>query len=116
MDVPVDLSFVSAPMVNQSDFPFRLLTARYGATTVYSQMLLPERLINDQEYLEFHRKDLQQRCIGKSAFATTPTVVQLCGNDSQMIVDAGKKIQDLCDAIGALQILRFLSYSESCMK
>lgn len=82
-------------MVSQSDFPFRFLTARYGATTVYTQMLLPEKLIHDQEYLEFHRKDLQSA-------SAVPTVVQLCGNDAQVIVDAGRKIQDLCDAIGAL--------------
>ncbi|KAJ3935835.1 MAG: FMN-linked oxidoreductase [Lentinula lateritia] len=92
-----DLSFIAAPMVNQSDFPFRRIAARYGATTVYTQMLSPERLIHDQEYLESHRRDLQYR-IEESI----STVVQLCGNNAEEIVEAGRKIQDLCDAIGAL--------------
>ncbi|KAJ3967980.1 FMN-linked oxidoreductase [Lentinula raphanica] len=91
-----NLSFIAAPMVNQSDFPFRRLTAHYGATTVYTQMLSPERLIHDQEYLEFHRRDLE--CIHEKPVST---VVQLCGNNAAEIVEAGRKIQDLCDAIGA---------------
>ncbi|KAJ3736649.1 FMN-linked oxidoreductase [Lentinula guzmanii] len=91
-----NLSFIAAPMVNQSDFPFRRLTARYGATTVYTQMLSPELLIHDQEYLEFHRRDLQS--INEKPVST---VVQLCGNNAEEIIEAGRKIQDLCDAIGA---------------
>ncbi|KAJ3991870.1 FMN-linked oxidoreductase [Lentinula boryana] len=91
-----NLSFIAAPMVNQSDFPFRRLTARYGATTVYTQMLSPELLIHDQEYLEFHRRDLQ--FINEKPVST---VVQLCGNNAEEIIEAGRKIQDLCDAIGA---------------
>ncbi|KAJ3837626.1 FMN-linked oxidoreductase [Lentinula raphanica] len=89
-----NLSFIAAPMVNQSDFPFRRLTAHYGATTVYTQMLSPERLIHDQEYLEFHRRDLE--CIHEKPVST---VVQLCGNNAAEVVEAGRKIQDLCDAI-----------------
>ncbi|KAJ3799948.1 FMN-linked oxidoreductase [Lentinula aff. detonsa] len=89
-----NLSFIAAPMVNQSDFPFRRLTARYGATTVYTQMLSPELLIHDQEYLEFHRRDLQS--INEKPVST---VVQLCGNNAEEIIEAGRKIQDLCDAI-----------------
>ncbi|KAJ4490156.1 t-diRNAhydrouridine synthase [Lentinula aciculospora] len=89
-----DLSFIAAPMVNQSDYPFRRLVARYNATTVYTQMLLPEKLINDQEYFEFHCRDLQARIQ-----EPVSTVVQLCGNNSEEIVAAGRKIQNLCDAI-----------------
>ncbi|KAF5371731.1 hypothetical protein D9758_003440 [Tetrapyrgos nigripes] len=90
-----NLSFISAPMVNQSDLPFRVLTRRYGATLAYTQMLLPEKLICDQEYLEFHRRDLTTRIDGLES----PVVVQLCGNDAETIVQAGKKLQDCCDGI-----------------
>ncbi|KAF9078770.1 FMN-linked oxidoreductase [Rhodocollybia butyracea] len=93
--MPLNLSLIAAPMVNQSDLPFRILTSeRYGATTVYSQMLHPEKLLQDQDYLEFHRRDLQSQ-----THRTVSTVVQLCGNNLQAIVEAGKKIQDVCDAI-----------------
>jgi hypothetical protein len=32
-----------------------------------------------------------------------PIVVQLCGNNPETIVQAGKKIQGLCDGIGGLK-------------
>ncbi|KAK7435523.1 hypothetical protein VKT23_019645 [Stygiomarasmius scandens] len=90
-----DLSFVAAPMVNQSDLPFRVLTRKYGATLAYTQMLIPEKLINEVEYLESHRRDLTTRIDGLE----TPVVVQLCGNDPQTVVEAGRKLQDCCDGI-----------------
>ncbi|OSC97054.1 FMN-linked oxidoreductase [Trametes coccinea BRFM310] len=79
-------------MVNQSDLPFRILVRRYNASLVYTQMLLPERLLNDQEYLEFHRRGLRD---GPDA----PVVVQLCGNDPEMVVKAARQVVDRADAI-----------------
>ena len=93
MSLP-DLSYIAAPMVNQSDLPFRILVRRYGASLVYTQMLLPERLLNDQEYLEFHRRGLQDTL-------DTPVVVQLCGNDPDVVVRAARTVVDKADAIGA---------------
>jgi tRNA-dihydrouridine synthase 1 len=90
-----DLRYIAAPMVKQSDLPFRTLTRKYGATTAYTQMLLPDRLLNDQEYLEHHIRDLTL----DPEFGH-PVVVQLCGNDVQTIVDAGRKLQNYCDGIG----------------
>ncbi|EAU89497.2 t-diRNAhydrouridine synthase [Coprinopsis cinerea okayama7 len=82
-------------MVNQSDLPFRLLVEQYGATSTYTQMLLPEKLLNDQEYLEFHLRDLQTF----AKLKTRPVVVQLGGNDPDLVVQAGRKMQQWCDGI-----------------
>ncbi|KAJ2919862.1 hypothetical protein MD484_g544, partial [Candolleomyces efflorescens] len=82
-------------MVNQSDLPFRLLVENYGATLTYTQMLAPDRLLNDQEYLEFHTRDLSMAAADKK----TPVVVQLCGNDPELVVKAGRKIESYCDGI-----------------
>ncbi len=90
--------FVVAPMVNQSDLPFRLLTRKHGATMAYTQMLLPEKLLNEQEYLEYHIRDLT---VASADPLNAPVVVQLCGNDPEIIVQAGKKLQNYCTAIGA---------------
>ncbi|CDO72687.1 hypothetical protein BN946_scf184985.g107 [Trametes cinnabarina] len=79
-------------MVNQSDLPFRILVRRYNTSLVYTQMLLPERLLNDREYLEFHRKGLRD---GPDA----PVVVQLCGNDPETVVRAARQVVDRADAI-----------------
>lgn len=77
-------------MVNQSDLPFRMLVRKYGATLAYTQMLHPEKLLNDRDYLEINRRCLTDKSV----------VVQLCGNDPETVVQGGKKLQDLCDGIG----------------
>ena len=81
-------------MVNQSDLPFRLLVRRYNTSLVYTQMLHPDRLLEDREYLEFHRRGLRE---GLDA----PVVVQLCGNDPEVVLKAARQIVDRADAIGA---------------
>lgn len=101
MTVP-DLSYVAAPMVNQSDAPFRMLTRRYGATLAYTQMLDPHKLTDDREYLEFHLRDIQA-CNGAISGShdddARPVVVQLCGNDPEVIVKAARQVQMHCDGI-----------------
>ncbi|KAJ8516764.1 hypothetical protein ONZ45_g5978 [Pleurotus djamor] len=93
------LAFIAAPMVNQSDLPFRHLVMKYGATLVYTQMLIPDQLLNDRDYLEFHLRDLT---LGRGhASDVSPVVVQLCGNDPEIVVKAGKTIQSYCDGIGS---------------
>lgn len=99
---PKSLKFIAAPMVNQSDLPFRSLAENHGATLTYTQMLAPDRLLNDQEYLEFHTRDLTMASVGKKA----PVVVQLCGNDPELVVKAGRKIEGLCDGIGIRYLFR----------
>ncbi|TFY53891.1 hypothetical protein EVJ58_g9185 [Rhodofomes roseus] len=86
------LSNVAAPMVNQSDLPFRLLVRRYKTSLVYTQMLLPEKILNDKDYLDFHLRGLGEP-------EDRPVVVQLCGNDPEMVVRAARKLQTRCDAI-----------------
>lgn len=95
--VPDYLQLIAAPMVNQSDLPFRILVHKYGATMAYTQMMIPDRLLNDQEYLEHHLRDLR---LGFEA-STGPVVVQLCGDEPESIVQAGRKLQAYCDGIGA---------------
>ncbi|KAK0452270.1 FMN-linked oxidoreductase [Armillaria borealis] len=90
----LDLSYISAPMVNQSDLPFRTLSHKYGATLTYTQMLQPEKLINDKDYLEFHLRDLSRRPKDHQV------VVQLCGNNPDVTVAGARKIQDHCDGVG----------------
>ncbi|EPQ52285.1 FMN-linked oxidoreductase [Gloeophyllum trabeum ATCC 11539] len=92
-DLP-DLSLIAAPMVNQSDLPFRLLTTKYGATLTYTQMLHPNRLLDDPEYLAFHLRDL-----AISQQLQQPVVVQLCGNDPDVVVNGAKKVVGECNGV-----------------
>ncbi|KAI0294439.1 hypothetical protein BC826DRAFT_1091661 [Russula brevipes] len=81
-------------MVNQSDTPFRALVHKHGATLTYTEMLRPARLLSDADYLAFHRRALES---GRSS--TGPVVVQVCGNDQDVIVRGAKTVVDLCDGI-----------------
>jgi hypothetical protein len=67
-------------------------------------MYLPEKLLNDQEYQEYHTRDLT---LGGQSDLNRPVVAQLCGHDPEMIVQAGRRIQGYCDAIG--QVFRVVS-------
>ncbi|EPT02141.1 hypothetical protein FOMPIDRAFT_1119016 [Fomitopsis schrenkii] len=87
------LRTIAAPMVNQSDLPFRLLVRRYNTSLAYTQMLLPEKLLNDPDYLGFHLREL-------GGPEDRPVVVQLCGDDPETVVRAARKVQSHCDAIG----------------
>ncbi|KAF9788238.1 FMN-linked oxidoreductase [Thelephora terrestris] len=103
-DSPV---YAAAPMINQSDLAFRVLTRRYGATLTYTQMLHPDKLLYDQGYLEHHILNMDPTS-NLSGLGTgycgdlhlaKPVVAQVCGNDVQKIVEACKKIVGHCDAI-----------------
>ena len=90
------LQHIAAPMVNQSDLPFRQLVLSHGATVAFTQMLLPQRLLNDREYLEYWLRDLTSG--GEESMSKT--VVQLCGNDTEELVQAGRKVAGYCSGIG----------------
>lgn len=102
----IDLKMIAAPMVNQSDFPFRILVRRYGATVAYTQMYNPHSLLNNQQYLEYHIRDLSSGTANSESLER-PVVAQLCGNDPDIIVQAGRKLQGYYDAIGELKIHMF---------
>jgi tRNA-dihydrouridine synthase 1 len=57
---------------------------------------MPDRLLNDQDYLEYHIRDL---ALGDDEL-TRPVVVQLCGNNVETLVQAGRKVQAYCDGVG----------------
>ena len=49
--ITFDLRFIVAPMVNQSDPPFRTLCLKYGATCAYTEMLYSHRIVQSKSYL-----------------------------------------------------------------
>ena len=61
-------------------------------------MYIPEKLLNDREYLDYHLRDLTSCSEDPSSHRLV--VAQLCGNDPDVIVQAGRKLQGYCDAIG----------------
>ena len=84
----------------------------------YTQMLHPDKLVSNQDYLEYHilnmdppgSPDPTDPCADRHGDLQLgkPVVAQVCGNDVQKIVEACKKIVGHCDAIGPSARLRNL--------
>lgn len=82
-----------APMVDQSELPFRLLCRRHNATLAYTPMMHAEKIIHPtegQDYLNTHFTTCPE---------DHPLVAQLCGRDPEVLLAAGRKLQGQCEAI-----------------
>eukprot|EP01083_Nonionella_stella_P001909 5502_1 len=82
--------FICAPMVEQSELPFRLLCRSYNIPLCYSPM------INSKHYLE-HPKYAE--VVFQTCPDDRPLIAQFCGNDPDLILSAAKRIEHLVDAI-----------------
>ncbi|GAX81381.1 hypothetical protein CEUSTIGMA_g8812.t1 [Chlamydomonas eustigma] len=79
-----------APMVDQSELPFRLLCRDNGASCAYSPMMHARLFAQDPKY----RADIWSTCK-----ADRPLLAQFCANDPNYLVQAAKLIQHECDMI-----------------
>lgn len=82
--------YVVAPMVDQSELPFRMLCRKYGATLAYTPMFHSLNFATSQRYRD-------------NEFTTCPEdrplFVQFCGNDADTVLRAAKFVEDRCDAV-----------------
>ena len=85
-----------APMVTQSDGGFRLLTRRYGARLVYSEMLLATRFAAEHAY---RTTGLNLTADGRVPAEDHPLLVQVAANDPQTLLRAALAAQ-ACGADG----------------
>ena len=108
---------VTAPMVGQSDLPWRILCRRHGATLackllnhtplrilcvlIDTQMFIAEKLLHDKEYRRLHLLDLET---GWTAPLGRPVVAQLAGNDPETVFAAARIIEPFCDAVRMLAV------------
>jgi len=81
---------IAAPMVNQSELPFRLLMKKYGAQLCYTPMIDSKSFANSAAY----RASSFSTCE-----ADRPLVAQFAGDDPATVLKAALLVQHQCDAV-----------------
>uniref|UniRef100_A0A3B3C2K1 Dihydrouridine synthase 1-like (S. cerevisiae) n=1 Tax=Oryzias melastigma TaxID=30732 RepID=A0A3B3C2K1_ORYME len=107
--------FVVAPMVDQSELAWRLLSRRHGAQLCYTPMLHAQVFVRDANYrrenlysevceedrpliTQVGRRCRPARRVRRPA-CVTPFSLQFCANDPEVFVQAALLAQDYCDAV-----------------
>lgn len=107
--------FVVAPMVDQSELAWRLLSRRHGAQLCYTPMLHAQVFVRDANYrrenlysevceedrpliTQVGRRRRPARRLRRPAYVT-PFSLQFCANDPEVFVQAALLAQDYCDAV-----------------
>lgn len=79
-----------APMVDQSELPYRMLTRKYGAQVCYTPMYHARLFATCGRY----RAQMFKPCP-----EDRPLVVQFCANDPDILLSAAKYVENNCDAV-----------------
>jgi tRNA-dihydrouridine synthase 1 len=100
--------YVVAPMVDQSEFAWRLLTRSFlppdlrRSILAYSPMLHAKLFAESPKYRASHfeplKEDGQAYLDGNEAF-DRPLFVQFCANDPEHLLEGAEQVQQYCDAV-----------------
>lgn len=83
--------WILAPMVSQSELPFRILCRANGVHLAYTPMILAHKFVHNLYY----RQDILDTC----RTGDRPLIIQFAGNDCCSLVRACLMVQHLCDGI-----------------
>lgn len=83
-------ALVVAPMVNQSDYPFRILCRKYGANLAYTPMIHSRLFIEQDNY---------RNKFWTSGRKESPLIAQFCGYDPEVLLKACRLICKDVDGI-----------------
>lgn len=87
-----DKALVVAPMVDQSDLPFRLLARKYGANFCFTPMIHARLFVTMKTY----RKKFMVLQVME---ADRPLIAQLCGSDPEYVLKAAQMLEPFVDGV-----------------
>ncbi|KAH7170310.1 dihydrouridine synthase-domain-containing protein [Dactylonectria macrodidyma] len=101
--------FIVAPMVDQSEFAWRMLTRSFLSPTeqssllAYTPMLHARLYSEDEKYRKAHfqavRPDTSTPWLDGNPSIDRPLFVQFCANDPNALLSAAKQVAPYCDAV-----------------
>lgn len=81
---------IVAPMVDHSDLAYRMMTRKYGADLVYTQMLNANSFVMSKEFSENNFTTCPE---------DRPLIAQFAGHDPDVLLAAAQRVEDVCDAV-----------------
>ncbi|KAI3473526.1 hypothetical protein Pfo_030921 [Paulownia fortunei] len=82
--------FIVAPMVDNSELPFRLLCRKYGAQAAYTPMLHSRIFTENEKYRSQEFTTCKE---------DRPLFVQFCANDPDVLLEAARRVEPYCDYV-----------------
>ncbi|KAG0381103.1 tRNA-dihydrouridine(16/17) synthase [NAD(P)(+)]-like protein [Mortierella sp. AD032] len=90
--------YVVAPMVDQSELAWRILSRRYNADLCYTPMFNAKLFAKEEKYRDEHWTGLKDG-LGGGGPNDRPLIVQFCANDPEYLLQAALMVAPYCDAV-----------------
>ncbi|GLU20064.1 hypothetical protein SLE2022_362790 [Rubroshorea leprosula] len=81
---------IVAPMVDNSELPFRMLCRKYGAEAAYTPMLHSRIFTENEKYRNQEFTTCKE---------DRPLFVQFCANDPDILLEAARRVEPYCDYV-----------------
>ncbi|KAH7927902.1 Dus-domain-containing protein [Leucogyrophana mollusca] len=90
--------YIVAPMVDQSELAWRILSRRYGAQLVYTPMI-NAKMFASSSNTRYRDQSFNIPNGEEGGVSDRPLIVQFCANNPEQLLASAKVVEDHCDAV-----------------